>query len=106
MTKTKKEDPKESEESRREFITKLVTTAGAIAAAGLIAGAASEPVEAKVYAVTLDKSGAAQYRLGKHKNGFSIVLSGLQLGNALCQSGLLGENADPNTAHITIEFSY
>jgi len=105
MARTKKEDPEGSEESRREFITKLVTTAGAVAAASLVAGAVSDPAEGALF-IKFTKLGAAQYKMDKHKNGFSIVLSGPQLGESLCRSGLLGENANPNTAHITIEFSY
>jgi len=99
----------ESDQSKREFITKLVTTAGAVAAAGLLAGAVSDPAAGAAIikgGVTIHKNGAAQYRFDKHKNGFSIVLSGPELGESLVRSGLLGEGANPNTAHITIEFSY
>jgi hypothetical protein len=100
----------ESDQSKRDFITKLVTTAGAVAAAGLIAGAAGNSAQGAVIKEYKEykeyKIGAAQYKMDKHRNGFSIVLSGPQLGESLCRSGLLGENANPNTARITIEFSY
>ena len=99
----------ESDQSKRDFITKLVTTAGAVAAAGLLAGAASDPAAGAAIikgGVTIHKTGAAQFKYDKHKNGFSIVLSGPQLGDSLVRSGLLGEGANANTARITIEFSY
>ena len=96
----------ESDQSKREFITKLVTTAGAIAAAGLLAGAVGDQAQGATQILTIHKNGAAQYRFDKHRTGFSIVLSGPELGNSLVRSGLLGEGANPNTARITIEFSY
>lgn len=96
----------ESDQSKREFITKLVTTAGAVAAAGLIAGASSDPACAVVKIEKIEKIGTAQFKMDKHRTGFSIVLSGPQLGESLVRSGLLGDRANPDTARITIEFTY
>jgi hypothetical protein len=98
----------ESDQSKREFITKLVTIAGAVAAAGLFTGTAGDAAQGALQITKneIHKTGISKYTFDKHRTGFSIVLSGPELGESLCRSGLLGENANPNTAHITIEFSY
>lgn len=98
----------ESDQSKREFITKLVTTVGAVAAAGLLTGTAGDAAQGalQIAKVEIHKTGISKYAFDKHRTGFSIVLSGPQLGDSLVRSGLLGEGANPNTARITIEFSY
>ena len=96
---------------RREFVTKLVTAAGAVAAAGLLAGSAGESTAAE--AVSLHKSpsllktssGAAIWKIGKVRSGFSLTVSGRELGNALRQAGLLDEGANVENAKLTIEFT-
>jgi len=98
----------ESDQSKRDFITKLVTTVGAVAAAGLLTGTAGDAAQGTLLIAKgeIHKTGISKYTFDKHRTGFRIVLSGPELGNALCLSGLLGEGANPNTAHITIEFTY
>ena len=108
MARTKKEDPKESEESRREFITKLVTTAGAVAAAGLLAGAASDPA-AGATVVKLGKetgNGTALLKYDKHVNGFRLTMSGPDLGRGMQQMGIAIEERNLSNARMTIEFTY
>jgi hypothetical protein len=98
-----------SEQSRREFITKLVTTAGAVAAVGLVAGAAEENAQGASY-LKLDKwhgntDGAATFKFLKNVRGFRITMTGKQLGDAMKQAGLLQDDANPDNAQITIEFT-
>ena len=108
MARTKKEAPKESEESRREFITKLVTTAGAVAAAGLLAGAASDPAAGaeltKIHKTT--GNGTALLKYDKHVNGFRLTMSGPDLGRGLRQMGIVIEDKPLPNAQLIIEFTY
>lgn len=118
------------DQSRREFIGKLVTTVGATALAGLVAGAAGETAQADVfkgptevmkipgvignntrvdkgYYVTTDKYPPTNVQTLKLKGpeGFRVVVSGQQVGLALQQMGLLRPGVNLENAKITIEFS-
>lgn len=99
------EEKEVNEQSRREFVSKLVATAGAVAVAGLVAGTAGE-AEGAVEILKLNKIGMNKFTFDKHKGGFSLVLSGNELGNALLAGGLLPEDANLNKAMITISFTY
>jgi hypothetical protein len=90
---------------RREFVTKLVTAAGAVAAAGLLAGSAGESTAAEAVSLHKSSSGTALWRIGKVRSGFSLTVSGRELGNALRQAGLLDEGANVENAKLTIEFT-
>jgi hypothetical protein len=105
-----------TEESRREFITKLIAAAGAVAAASFVAGGPSagadlHKVEGKVEygKVEYDKVEALKdvvtLKYGKVRSGFRLSMSGRQLGTALNEVGLLQPGANLDNASITIEFT-
>jgi hypothetical protein len=80
-----------SEQSRREFMTKLVTVAGVVAVTGL---AASSSADAALF-----------IKFGKLQNGFRVNLTGREIGEAFKQIGIVGHGANLEKATITIEFS-
>ena len=99
-----------SEQSRREFISKIVAAAGAVAVAGLAGSAGSAQAD------TVKISGAntikidewkdiVSMKIGKLRNGFRLSMTGHQIGEALKQAGVLTDSADMEKATITIEFS-
>jgi hypothetical protein len=116
-----------TEHSRREFITKLVTTAGAVAAAGLVASAVGDVANADAIKipgasttvlknnnvlVNKDRVAADKWNPGvsvtakKYSpDGFRVVVSGKEVGQALQQAGLLRQGINLDNAQITIEFS-
>lgn len=91
----------ETEQGRREFISKLVTVAGAAAIAGL-AGAAGSEASADVG--KSEHKTTTEFKMGKFRNGFTMNLSGRQIGEALRQLGLVGQDANLDAAMINIEF--
>jgi hypothetical protein len=95
-----------SEQSRRDFIAKMVTAAGVVAAAGLAAQGADALEFPKVEAakVELNKD-PTLIKWGKLSNGFRLTLSGAQIGQALQGAGVLTKSAKLENAKITIEFS-
>lgn len=116
------------DQSRREFIGKLVTTAGAAALAGLVAGAAGADVYKgptdiqkipgvrsldggtavdKDYYMTVDKHPPMNIQATKIKGpeGFRVTIAGQQVGEVLQQAGLLRYGVNLENAKITIEFS-
>jgi hypothetical protein len=102
-------DEQESEteitgESRREFITKLVTAAGAVAVAGLAAGNAASAQEIKLNEFKEIKE-VMSLKVGKVHSGFRLTLTGRQIGDALRQIGVLSESANLEKASVTIEFA-
>lgn len=127
------EQEEQSEQSRREFISKLVTTAGAAALAGLVTAATSESAEAEVYkhpsdvvklpgvvsadtgqtkihkdyqvAVHKDRTMKIQASKVKGPEGFRVTVSGREVGEALRQMGVLRQTTNLDNATITIEFS-
>jgi hypothetical protein len=102
------EETVEGSESRRDFITKLVATAGAVAAAGLVAGAqganAGEEIKIQDVKGEIHKN-VTQIKWGKFRNGFRLTLSGRELGTALQGAGVLAQGANLDNATITIEFT-
>lgn len=96
-----------SEQSRRDFITKMVTAAGAVAAAGLVAGAQSADAElGKIeYHKIEDLKNVTQIKWDKVRNGFRLTLSGRELGTALQGAGVLAQGVNLDNATLTIEFS-
>jgi hypothetical protein len=97
-----------SEQSRRDFITKMVVAAGAVAAAGLVAGPQSADAagDIKIDDVKGEiHKDVTQIKWGKIRNGFRLSLSGRQLGTALQGAGVLAQGANLENATLTIEFS-
>jgi len=97
-----------SAESRREFVTKLVTVAGAVAAGMLVGASGSEAVtDDKMflkYDATADKH--MKFNYGKIERGFRLTLKGSELGGALQQMGMAQSGIDLQNAKINIEFSW
>ena len=96
-----------SEQSRRDFITRLVATAGAVAAAGLVAGAQGADAETQKLETgkIQEYKDWVQLKYGKIRSGFRLSLTGRQLGVALQGAGLLSENVNLDNATLTIEFT-
>ncbi|MHB0999161.1 MAG: twin-arginine translocation signal domain-containing protein [Armatimonadota bacterium] len=113
-----------SDQSRRDFVTKLVTAAGAIAVAGLVSNSAEadtvitrktngpDVIETSktdgtvtTQTIKFDQSGTNQFKFGKFRNGFRVVMSGRELGLALRRYGVLNSDVNLENATITIEFS-
>lgn len=85
-----------ADESKREFIGKLVTTAGAVAAAGLLAG--SQEAEGAVdMFLKLDAIKTGQ--------GFKITFRGKQLGETLANAGIINRGGNLENSKLTIEFT-
>jgi hypothetical protein len=106
------QEAESSETSRREFVSKLVTAAGAAALAGLLTSAGADEAEADVQAppqmIKIDKQ--QEWRMGKFQtlklnNGFRLSVSGRDLGTALKSAGLLQEGTNLDNATLTIEFT-
>ena len=104
-----------SEQSRREFVTKLASAAGAIAAAGLVSGAVSQEAEAaervaapaktvKVAPVTRT-AGVAALKTEKLQNGFAMSVAGGDIGKALAREGLLPQGASADKVAVKLELS-
>jgi len=89
-------EPEAQSSERREFITKMVTAAGAVAVAGLVANDAS---------ADMVKLAPTEVKLHKLRNGFRMKLSGRQIGEAMKQIGLQIDEASLENAALTIEFS-
>lgn len=94
-----------SEQSRRDFISKMVVAAGAVAAAGLAAQGAEALEFPKVETKIELHKDPTLIKWGKLSNGFRLTLSGTQIGQALQGAGVLTKNAKLENAKITIEFS-
>jgi hypothetical protein len=90
--------------SRREFATKLIATAGMIAAAALAGEVGGEEAQAQGLQ-GLDTARLAVFKFHKLGTGFRMTVQGAQVGEGLRQMGLLAREADPSKAKITIEFS-
>jgi len=109
--KTKREEADEEsvvelpEQSRREFITKLVATAGAVAVAGVMAEGQSAEADIGKIEYVKDVKDVVTFRFGKVRSGFRLSMSGRQLGTALRDIGLLAETANLDNATMTIEFT-
>jgi len=99
-------DEESSDQSKREFITKLVTTAGAVAAVGLAAGGSGEAAEGTLQFLKISGGGTSQVKWGKFSNGFRLTMSGRNLGTALQRCGVVIEERNLQNAQLTIEFSY
>ena len=104
----------DSEESRREFMTKVMGAAGAIAAAGVIGAAASgeasaaEAVTMKAVerrAVPMQAAGAVALRSQKLDNGLALKMSGKNIGDVLQREGLLPHGASPDKVAVKLELS-
>lgn len=104
------EEPREtevSENSRREFITRLVTTVGVAAAAGLVSSGADAAVD--VNKIEMGKiethKDMVTLKMGKLRNGFRLTMTGAQIGEALRQVGVVRDDGNLANATVTIEFS-
>ena len=89
-----------SDEAKREFLTKLVTAAGAVAAAGVLSGGGSAD------GATLIHKGVMKFTCDKHKGGFILRLSGPELGNALQRANLLTGAGSLDEVCLTLSWSW
>lgn len=106
-----------SDESRREFVTKLASAAGAIAAVGLISGVvgqkadAAEPATARMAttnaktAAPLVPRGVAAIKTQNLENGFAMSLSGGDIGKALQREGLVKPGVSADKVAVKLELS-
>ena len=102
-----------SDESRRDFVTKLVSAAGAIALSGLAASAtdAIKYTEIKQSNVEdaanlkLSQIKVVQQKVYKVANGFRMSFSGRAIGEALVAAGMVPANTNLENATITLEFT-
>jgi hypothetical protein len=95
------------DQSRREFASKLIMAAGAVAAAGLLAGTGDAQAYLKE-AMKLEYKEMAQFKFMKLEKGtgFRMVFRGPRVGEALQQMGVSTAGADPERVAIEISFSW
>jgi len=89
-----------SDEAKREFLTKLVTAAGAVAAAGVLSGGGSAD------GATLIHKDIMKFTCDKHKGGFILRLSGSQLGTELQRAGMLTGTGNLEEVSLTMAWSW
>ena len=109
-----------SDDSRREFMTKVMGAAGAIAAAGLLGGAASQSASAETVrtrraapvaataiatATAMQPAGAVALKSQKLKNGFALQMTGRDIGKVLQRENLLPRGASPDKVAVKLELS-
>jgi len=104
--KAERQTEESSDQSKREFITKLVTAAGAVAAVGLAAGGSGEAAEGTLQFLKISGGGTSLIKWHKVSTGFRLTMSGAQLGRGLQQMGITIEDRNLANAQLTIEFSY
>lgn len=97
------------ESSRREFMSKLVTSVGVAAVAGLASTAANAAVGDQSIKIDSGKiespADVVNLKFGKFRNGFRLSMSGRQIGEALKQAGIARSDANLDAATLTIEFT-
>ena len=86
-----------ADESKREFIGKLVTAAGAVAVAGLLAGSQEADGAVEMFP-KIDGMKIGQ--------GFRLIIRGKQLGEAIANAGLINRGANLDNSKMLIEFTY
>ena len=110
-----------SDDSRREFMTKVMGAAGAIAAAGLLGGAASKSASAETVKMKrmapvattapvaatagMQPVGAVALKSQTLKNGFALQMSGANIGEVLQRENLLPRGASPDKVAVKLELS-
>ena len=103
-----------SDDSRREFMTKVMGAAGAIAAAGILSGATSQPADAQTAAVkrvervgatAMRPMGAVALKSQKLDNGLALQMSGGNIGKVLQRENLLPQGASPDKVAVKLELS-
>ena len=106
-----------SAESRRDFVTKLASAAGAIAAVGLVSSVAGQEADAAertaapVAAAKLKTDaqavprGVAAIQTQTLANGFALSLSGADIGNVLQREGLVKPGVSMDKVAVKLELS-
>ena len=98
----------DTDQSKRELVTKLLAVAGAAATAGLLGGTGSADTlirEDKHTQFQLGPTGTSVFKFLKSPTGFRITVSGRQMGEALRSANLLAPDANLDKATIAIEFT-
>jgi len=108
-------DPESSESERRDFLTKAVAAAGALAATGLLSGLMSGEAEGAVATragapaavigkkVTLQRA-PLQYQ--KLKDGHVLELQSTELTNVLAREGLISKDLMGKQSLMRVEVRY
>lgn len=93
-----------SEEARRQFLTKLAGAAGAVLAGGLLAGPADAQVTAQPTVskqeVSVSRLRGTQVSFETLNNGIGLKLSGTQLTEALQREGLVPKAASMDPGKV------
>jgi hypothetical protein len=111
--------PEEAQEGshaeRRDFLTKAVAAAGAVAASGMLAGALGGEAEAQpastapVRAVRVERSQIVKdtpLKYAKLSNGHQMTLGGKQLNDVLVREGLLDKDLAGKNSVMTLKLEW
>jgi hypothetical protein len=100
-----------SDESRRNFLNKLLAGVGGVAAAGLLASALGSPAEAAPMANegghlgSLSPISGTPLRYQALENGHSLSASSRGLAQTLAREGLINSSKIPNGALASVSLS-
>lgn len=89
----------EMDKSKREFVTKLVTAAGAVAVAGLAGSAYAQSSDQDL------KLQIVHQKVDKMRNGFRLTFQGGPIGQAMIAAGIAPPDISPVLGKVTIEFT-
>jgi hypothetical protein len=112
----KTDDPgRTSEIERRDFLTKAVAAAGALAASGVLASALSTEAEAQTVKMAPARMTAVQrtevvkdtpLKYAKLTNGHEMTLGGQQLNDILVREGLLNQDLLGKSSVMTLKLEW
>ena len=112
----KADDPgRTSEAERRDFLTKAVAAAGALAASGMLASALSTEAEAQTVKMAPARSTQIQraeivkdtpLKYAKLANGHEMTLGGQQLNDILVREGLLNQDLLGKSSVMTLKLEW
>jgi len=104
-----------SDSERRDFLTKAVAAAGALAASGMLAGAFSSEAEAQtvravpVQGAQVQRSEVvrnAPLKYSKLANGHEMTLGGKELNDILVREGLLSQGLLGKSSVMTLKLEW
>jgi len=93
-----------AEPSKREFVTKLVTAVGAVAAASLLAG--GDNADAAIGATLPVEYKEIKYSFHKLERGFRFEFCGENVGSTLTRMGLQPTGSSLDKGTISLEFHF
>jgi|GEM_PF-3252348 len=104
-----------SDTERRDFLTKAVATAGAVAASGMLAGALGGDAEAQTMRTAPIRRTQVQHsevvkdaplRYAKLANGHEMTLGGKELNEILVREGLLTQDLAGKSSVMTLKLEW